>query len=129
MCLLFTFELLLNLHLGIARLVKKCTVRYFSLDCFVTVGSVKGRISSLKIRVQVLFGCNLLLKSVEADRELPGTRNHFSEVGVPDGSDVLFTRNVLRGTLKGKKYRALYIVLCLILCSSIEVHDMSKQLH
>lgn len=49
MYLLYTFEPLHDLHLGISKLVKVCTVKYLSSDNLVAGRQVKGEKSFLKI--------------------------------------------------------------------------------
>lgn len=104
---IFTFEPLHNLHLGISKLVKECTMSYLSSDRLMTGGGEKGRKPFVKVRTRILRGCNALLATIEREGEVPGVRIDFGKVCGTSGLDGIFTKNGLKGMLEGRDYKGL----------------------
>lgn len=74
---IFTFASMHNLHQGISKLVKNCTVRCLSSDGLSTSVAPKGGTLFTKTRAQVLRERSPLLSAIESNRERLGARVDF----------------------------------------------------
>lgn len=75
----FGLEPLYIPHLEISKLVNEGTVSYL-LSKRLRTGEVQCKLTSfVKISSWILRGCNLLLRDIDSDGELPQARIHFLE--------------------------------------------------
>lgn len=71
---MFILEPLQNIHFEISKLVKQCQFIYLSTSLLCTGGVQRQGNYFVKVRLQVLCGCNLLHSAVESAVALQGIR-------------------------------------------------------
>ena len=104
---IFTFEPLHNLHLGISKLLKTCTIQLLSSDDLYTHPTKNSRqqrkFSSIKNKV--LRSCNALLAAIEAQFPIPGVHVDYSKKESSVQLNGFFTHDGIKGMLEAKNYQ------------------------
>lgn len=114
--IIFSFEPLHNLFLGISRLLKSClSERLRSLDfetsLIPTAAGKQRTVPFRTVRMTILMGVNKLLSHIQRYSPIPGSRVDFSKGGSSGHEKGLYgSEGKLIGMLEGKDYRNLEMV-------------------
>lgn len=103
-CLIFTFEPVHNVLVGVSTLVEECVVSNLWIDKLGTGKGQTGRKFILERWLRVFWGWNLSLNVFESDGKLPKAHIHFLKRGASNGWDGILIRNRLREMLEGMDY-------------------------
>lgn len=108
---IFRFEPLLNLHLGIFKLQKKCTFKYRVLDRVMKKLRVvrRQRQPLSRVRLSNKSGVISLHAEIERGAGIPGLHVDFSNNGISRQLNILVLNSSVRLIIVGKEYRAAYM--------------------